>query len=232
MLNSLVHPLLSIGGWEGYLLVAFFCFGEAAFFLGFFLPGETAVVFGGILASEHELALVPLLALVVGCAVAGDSVGYAIGRRYGPRLLETRLLRNRPAVGRARAFVERRGAPAVFIGRFTALFRTLVPGMAGVSYVRYSTFLVANAAGGLLWGVGYTLAGYYIGQKILKTGSYVSYGIIGAAAVVLLALEVRRRRRERAERRAGHGAALAGEERPAGAGTGVALPVEPGSGRE
>lgn len=201
MLNSILHPLLGLGGWEAYVLVAVLCFGEAALLLGFVLPGETAVVFGGILASEHHVALVPLTILVVCCAIIGDSVGYEVGRHLGPFLLRHRPLRNQPAVERTRDLVQRRGSLAVFLGRFTAVFRTLVPGVAGMSGVSYPRFLLANALGGLIWGVGYTLAGYFIGAKILHTGSWISTGIIAAAAALLLFLEIRRRVNEHRERR-------------------------------
>lgn len=201
MVNSILHPLLGLGGWEAYLLVAVLAFGEAGFLLGFVLPGETAVVFGGVLASEHHVALVPLVVLVVVAAILGDTVGYAVGRRLGPFLLGHRPLRGHPAVERTRQLVRRRGAVAVFLGRFTAVFRTLVPGVAGMSGIPYRTFALANALGGLLWGVGYTLAGYYVGKAVLTTGSRVSTGIIVAAVVVLGGLEVRRRLQHARERR-------------------------------
>lgn len=201
MLNSLLHPLLSLSGWEGYLLVAALCFGEAAVFLGFVLPGETAVVYGGVLASEHHLSIIPLCVIVVCCAIAGDTVGYAVGRLFGPRLLQIKLLQRHAGVDKTRAFVARRGAMAVFFGRFTAVFRALVPGIAGASGVPYWTFALANAAGGLCWGLCFTLAGYYVGQKVLSAGTTVSTVILSLAAVALIALEVRRRLKDRAERR-------------------------------
>lgn len=218
MLSSILQPLLGLGGWEAYLLVALLCFGEAALLLGFVLPGETAVVFGGILASEHHVALVPLLFLVVGSAILGDTVGYEVGRHLGPFLLRHRPLRDQPAVERTRRFVQRRGSIAVFLGRFTAVFRTLVPGIAGMSGVSYPAFAVANALGGLIWGVGYTLAGYYIGKSILSTGSKISTGIVVAAVVLLTGLDLRRRLLERRARRDLHaraaGVGVGAESRP------------------
>jgi membrane-associated protein len=201
VLNSILHPLLGLGGWQAYALVAALCFGEAALLLGFVLPGETAVVFGGVLASEHHVALGPLVVLVVCCAIVGDSVGYEVGRHLGPFLLRHRPLRGHPAVERTRLFVKQRGSIAVFLGRFTAVFRALVPGVAGMSGVSYPRFLLANALGGLIWGVGYTLAGYYVGAQVLHTGSWISTGIIVAAAAGLVLLEVRRRVGARKARR-------------------------------
>jgi membrane protein DedA with SNARE-associated domain len=201
--NTLLNPLLGLGGWEAYALVGALCFGEAALFVGFVLPGETAVVFGGVLASEHHVSLWWICALVVLCAIVGDSVGYEVGRRFGPVLLSHRPLKGHPGVERTRDFLQRRGAYAVFIGRFAAVFRALVPGVAGASEVRYRTFLAANAAGGLIWGVAYTLAGYAVGksyQKVLTWGGRTSAAIIVVVVVaVVAALVVRRRHRHVAD---------------------------------
>ena len=202
-MNTLLNPLLGLGGWEAYALVGALCFGEAALFVGFVLPGETAVVFGGVLASEHHVSLLWICALVVLCAIVGDSVGYEVGRRFGPVLLSHRPLKGHPGVERTRDFLQRRGAYAVFIGRFAAVFRALVPGVAGASEVRYRTFLAANAAGGLIWGVAYTLAGYAVGksyQKVLTWGGRTSAAIIVVVVVaVVAALVVRRRHRHVAD---------------------------------
>jgi len=214
VLTSILQPLLGLGGWQAYLLIGALCFGEAALLLGFVLPGETAVVFGGVLASEGHVSLAPLVILVVVCAILGDTVGYEVGRHLGPFLLRHRPLRDQPAVERTRRFVQRRGSLAVFLGRFTAVFRTLVPGVAGMSGLSRPAFLLANAAGGILWGVGYSLAGYFIGKSILSTGSQLSTGLIAAAAALLVGLEVRRRYRARRHRGGCGGGAV--ESRPEG----------------
>ena len=83
MVNSLLAPLLGLHGLVAYVIVVALCFGEAAVLLGFVLPGETAVVLGGVLASEHHVNLVAMVVLVVVAAVVGDSVGYAVGKRFG-----------------------------------------------------------------------------------------------------------------------------------------------------
>lgn len=201
-MSSLLAPLLGLHGAAAYVIVAALCFGEAAVLLGFVLPGETAVVLGGVLASEHHVNLVAMLVLVVVAAIVGDSVGYAVGKRFGPALLRHRLLRDRPGVDRARDFLRRRGSVAVFLGRFTAVFRALIPGIAGMSDVPYRQFFLANALGGLIWGVAYTLAGYAVGlsyKKVLSDASIASTVIIVAAVVLLVAWQVRRRVREHRE---------------------------------
>ncbi len=201
-MSNFLHPLLSLGGAAAYALVAGLCFGEAALFIGFVLPGETAVILGGVLASEHRVSLAGMCAVAVGCAIAGDSVGFEVGRLFGPFLLRHRPLKGRRGVARTRAFVESHGALGVFLGRFTAVFRALVPGIAGMSGMNYPRFLLANAAGGLIWGLGYTIAGYEVGKgyaRVVTYGTYVSSSIIGAAAIALVIFLVWRRRRERAK---------------------------------
>jgi len=202
VLNSLLSPILGLHGFAAYAIVAVLCFGEAAFLLGFVVPGETAVVLGGVLASEHHVSLPAMVVLVVVAAVVGDTVGYAVGKRFGPALLRHRLLRDRPGVDKAREFLKRRGSAAVFLGRFTAVFRALVPGIAGMSDLPYRRFFVANALGGLIWGVAYTLAGYAVGlsyRRVLSDASTVSTAIIAVVAAALVAWLVRRRVKERRE---------------------------------
>jgi len=123
---------------------------EASTLLGIVVPGELALVLGGLLAHQGR---VPLWAAVVAGAagaVVGDSVGYAIGRRMGERLLAHlphRLVGPRQ-VERATALVRRLGGRAVLVGRFTAALRALVPGLAGLAGVPYRTFAAYNLAGG------------------------------------------------------------------------------------
>jgi membrane-associated protein len=136
-------------------VVGLLVFGEAAVFIGFVLPGEAAVLFGGFLASTGHVDVVTLAVVVVVAAIVGDSVGYEVGRRMGPWMLRTRMLRRHGhRIERTRAFLDGRGAPAIFLGRFTAFLRAMTPGMAGLSGMRYRRFLVYNALGGLVWGVG------------------------------------------------------------------------------
>ena len=104
---------------------------EASIFVGFVLPGETAVILGGVLASFHHVSLTRMLVFVVLCTVGGDSVGYEMGRRFGPALLRRLPAKASRGVARGRSFLERRGAPAVFLGRFTAVLRAVVPAPPG-----------------------------------------------------------------------------------------------------
>ncbi|GAA4127296.1 DedA family protein [Actinomadura keratinilytica] len=186
-----------------YLLVAGLVFAEAALFFGFVFPGETAIVVGGVLASQGRLSLAVLLPIAIAAAIAGDSVGYEIGRRYGDRLLDTRATRrHRPAVGRAQDLIRRRGAFAVFLGRFTALLRALMPALAGSARMPYARFLVFNTLGGICWVGVFTFGGFFTGAAFEHMAKVAGRGLaIALAAVALAALAVWAWRRRRGETR-------------------------------
>ncbi len=184
-MTHLVDRLLGVPPVVAYLLIGALVFSEAAIFVGFVLPGETAVVLGGVLASSGRLSLPWLLVLVVVAAVVGDTVGYEVGKHAGPRVLRSRLLRrHQQRLDGARDFLRRRGGTAVFLGRFTAFLRAVMPALAGVSRMPYPRFLAFNAAGGLVWGVGVALLGYFAGasyarvETALGRGSAILLGII------------------------------------------------------
>ena len=202
-MSFLVNRLMQISATAVYLTVGLLVFGEAAVFLGFILPGETAVIVGGFLASQGKINIVALCVIVVVAAITGDSVGYLVGTRYGTRLLELKILRRRRmGIAKALRGLERRGATYVFLGRFTAFFRAVVPGLAGMSKMPYPRFLAANAAGGICWGIGYSLLGYFAGHAYKRVEQYSTYAAIGVAGLVIalaVVLSVRGRRRERLE---------------------------------
>jgi membrane-associated protein len=201
--GHITHALLDLHGPVIYGVVAALVFAEAALFFGFVFPGETAIVVAGVLASQHRVSLPVLLVVIVLSAVIGDSVGYEIGRRYGDRLMRLRLLhRHRPKVDKAHGLLRRRGAYAVFLGRFTALLRALMPALAGSAKMPYGRFLIFNALGGIAWGVGYTLGGFLAGSAFEQVAQWagrvlaVVVAVIAVAAFVVWSL--RRRRSEKA----------------------------------
>jgi membrane-associated protein len=185
--SGLVHSLLGVPPAVAYLLIGALVFAEAAIFVGFVLPGETAVILGGVLASSGRLSLTWLLILVVLAAIVGDSVGYEVGRLAGPRILQSRpLRRHRERLDGARGFLRRRGGMAVFLGRFTAFLRAVLPALAGLSQMPYRRFLAYNAAGGLVWGVGVALLGYFAGASYKKVESALGRGSAGLLVLVVL----------------------------------------------
>ncbi len=201
--------LTSVPTWVVYLAVFGFPFLEASVFLGFVFPGETALVLGGVLASQGRLNVVAVVALAIVGAITGDAVGYAVGRRYGAGLQSSRLGQ---VVGEKRwhaseAFLRRRGGPAVFLGRFTALLRALIPSAAGMAKLPYRTFALWNAVGGILWATGFVLVGYLAGASYKKVESYLGRGALVLTAVVVLllvAVHFLRKRRASASESSGH----------------------------
>ena len=204
LVHVVTSAIESLPPLAAYAIIAGLVFGEAAVFIGFVLPGETAVLLGGFLASQSHLNIAVLCVLVVVAAVMGDSVGYEVGRLFGPRVVRWRLLERHGArLEQARSMLRERGGPAVFLGRFTAFFRAVMPGLAGLSMMHYRRFLVWNAMGGAVWGIGFCLVGYFAGASYervasrIGTGAAVVIGVLMLAALVVW--HVRRRRRDRLE---------------------------------
>ncbi len=201
MLTSLVDRLLTLNATLVYVVIAALVFAEDALFVGFVLPGETAAVLGGVIASQGRVHLWLIMVLVIAAAITGDSVGYEIGRHFGPRILAIKLLdKRRRRLDDAQDFLRRRGGGAVFLGRFVAFFRAVMPALAGISRMPYPKFLTFNAAGGIIWGAGFVLIGYLAGNSYKTVEGYVGRGAaITVAALVLgaiLAWRVRAHRNE------------------------------------
>lgn len=195
----------SVGLWL-YLVAGAFAFAEAAILVGMVVPGETALLVAGVFCNPKygHLNLVTMIVIAVACAIGGDSVGYEFGRKFGPRLRSSRL---GLWVGEHRwsavdAFIHRHGGKAILLGRMTALLRALMPSMAGMSGMRYRTFLIWNAAGGVIWAPGCVLLGYAFAKALGVIGSTLTWAplvILAAIVVVAVVLHARRRRREAAE---------------------------------
>ncbi len=198
MIAKILQPLLSLHGWEAYLLVGALVFAEAAILLGFVFPGETAVILGGVLASKGGVSLTGICLTVVLCAIVGDSVGYFVGDKWGRSLLQLGPLKKRQkGLGTALDQLRRRGAVAVFVGRFTAFLRAVIPGLAGLSKMPYRIFLPANALGGVCWGLLYVFLGYFVGERVEKATGIASDVLLGLILVVIVVAIVRHRRKEK-----------------------------------
>jgi len=200
IVSYLLHEIHRLPGGLVYGLVALLVFGEAALFIGFVIPGETSVLIAGVVASQGHVNIGLLCILVVVAAITGDSVGYAIGLRYGEQLLKIPVIRNRrAAIDRALEGLRRRGPVYVFVGRFTAFLRAVMPGLAGMSKMHYRRFFFANALGGIIWGVGFTLLGYFAGGALSKIEKYASWMAITLLVVMIIffvAFHFVRKRRE------------------------------------
>jgi len=177
--------ILSLHGWAALAVVFALPALESSAFLGFVFPGEVAVVLGGVLAFQHRVALAAVFGAAIAGAIVGDTIGYAVGRRWGDRLLASTLGRfvKDHHVAKAKGYLAAKGGKAVFFGRFTAALRVLVPGMAGMSGLSYRRFAVANVIGGTLWAVMFVLLGYGAGESWQKAEAAAR-----RAGLILLAL--------------------------------------------
>lgn len=205
-MSAVVDAILGMPPLLAYLLVFALVFAEDALFIGFVIPGETAAVLGGVIASQGKASVWLMAPLVVLAAVAGDSVGYEVGKHLGPRLLESKPLRKqRRRLDGAEDFLRHRGGWAVFLGRFVAFFRAVLPALAGASRMRYLKFLAFNALGGITWGVGFVLLGFLAGasyETVAKAaGRDITAAVAVLAIVALVVWKVRKARRERREER-------------------------------
>jgi len=201
-MGSLVERVLGLHGLAIYLTVGLLVFAEDAVFVGFVVPGETAAILGGVAASRGNASVVLLCVIVVVAAILGDNIGYLLGRRYGGRLLQTRVLRRRERrVERARRFLLEHGGPAVLAGRYIAFLRAVIPFLAGTVRLGYGRFLTYNIIGGVTWGVGSVLLGFLAGnsyKEIEKALGPATAAVVGIVVVVaVIAWTVRRHRSER-----------------------------------
>jgi len=201
-MNALLDRLFNLPALLVYLVVGAVVFAEDALFVGFVLPGETAAIIGGVIASRGNVQIWLIALIVVAAAILGDSVGYEVGRHLGPRLLEIKVLaKRRKRLDDAQDFLRRRGGAAVFLGRFVAFFRAVMPALAGTARMHYLKFLAYNAAGGIVWGVGFTLLGYLAGNSYRRVeavaGRTAAFVVLAVVIIVLTVWQVRKHRSEK-----------------------------------
>jgi membrane-associated protein len=193
----------------GHLAVLGVClvvFAETGLLVGFFLPGDSLLFTAGLLVATGVIDTpVWLLAvLVFVAAFVGDQTGYLIGRKAGPRIFnrpDSRLFKQE-YVDKTYAYFDRYGARTIVIARFVPIVRTFAPVAAGVGRMDYRTFATYNVFGALLWGVGVTLLGYWLGQ-IEFVRHYIEPILLGiiALSLVPVAVELLRARSSRRDER-------------------------------
>lgn len=197
LLLGLVDPWL-------YVFVFLVAFAEGGALLGLFLPGESAMLLAGVLASQGRASLGAIVAVAVAGSVLGDSVGYWTGRLFGRRLHATRLGRKIGSERWARAeiFIRDRGKAAVAVGRFASFLRTLVPPLAGSSHMAYRDFVSFNAPAAALWAILFVLLGSFAGDSwdaIARWAGLLGKVLFAAGLGGVVALVVMRRSREDSE---------------------------------
>jgi membrane-associated protein len=165
-------PLIETAGYIGLFLIIF---AESGILIGLFLPGDSLLFTTGFLASQGYLNVWLLIPLLYLAAFLGDSTGYWIGEKVGPKIFNRpkSLWFNPENVEKTRAFFNKHGAKAVVLARFLPIIRTFIPVMAGVGEMRYRTFVFYNALGAFLWAAGLTMAGYWFGNLIPNADKYI-----------------------------------------------------------
>jgi membrane-associated protein len=179
-----VPELVKTAGYVGLFGIVF---AETGLLVGFFLPGDSLLFTAGILASQGYLNITITCVLLFVAVLLGDNVGYAIGKHAGPKLF-TRpksLLFNPEHLKRSHAFFERHGGKAVIIARFVPIVRTFSPVVSGLARMQYAKFVFYSVIGALLWAVGLTLLGYWLGTTVPNVEKYIVPGII---LIVLLSI--------------------------------------------
>lgn len=187
-LKHLLMNLYNVRGlieWGGTVLVCVIVFVETGLFVGFFLPGDSLLVTAGVFAGAGNLKLSWLLACVTLCAIAGDQLGYWIGRRAGKALYsreDSRLFKRKHLV-EAHEFYEQYGGKTVIMARFLPIIRTFCPPVAGAAEMNYARYLTYDIIGGFLWVWGMTLLGYSLGRTVPNIDKKI-HVVIAAVIVV------------------------------------------------
>ena len=187
-MESLLHiDLASLIKTVGYIGIFLIVFADSGVLLGLIFPGDTLLFTAGLLASQGHLNLWLLMVITSLGAIIGDSVGYAFGKRIGPRLFtrEDSWFFHKNHVEKARRFYERHGGKTIFLARFVHVVRTLAPMIAGVGGMQYGTFLFYNIFGGISWAVSVSLLGYWLGNMIPNIDHYI-LPVIGLIALISL----------------------------------------------
>jgi membrane-associated protein len=203
-----IAALFDIERWldkGGIAILALIVFAESGLLIGFFLPGDSLLFVAGFLSSEAGGNVLPALPITAGvafvAAVVGDQVGYVFGKKVGPTLFDRPQSRffNPANLARANAFFEQRGPAAIVMARFVPIVRTFTPIVAGMADMTYRTFVTYNIVGGLLWGVGVTTLGYFLGEiEVVKNNLEIAAVVIVAVSLLPIMLEYRRHRRHSA----------------------------------
>ena len=166
--------------WGGYVILVAIVFCETGLLIGFFLPGDSLLITAGLVAATGALDIWWINGLLIAAAIIGDSVGYAIGYRAGPRLFtkEDSLLFSRKHLLRTKVFYEKYGGKTIVLARFIPLVRTFAPVVAGIGQMEYRRFLFYNVFGGIGWVASLTWAGYLLGTLIPDISRYIHVVVV------------------------------------------------------
>jgi membrane-associated protein len=196
----LVSDVQTIVEWGGPLLVCAIVFVETGLFVGFFLPGDSLLVTAGVFAAMGKINLAMLLGLVSLCAIAGDQVGYWIGRRAGDTLYrrDDSFFFRKKHLRRAHDFYEKHGAKTIILARFVPIVRTFAPVVAGAAAMHYRRFVTFNILGGILWVWSMVLIGYGLSSVIpgIDRHIHIVIAVVIFLSIIPPIVEILRNRRK------------------------------------
>lgn len=167
------------------MLIALIIFAESGMFVGFFFPGDTLLLSAGVFAAQGKLDVYSLIAVVALAAIAGDNIGYQIGKRFGRGLFNkpNSVLFKKQHLRQAEDFFTKYGSKAMLLAHFVPIVRTFAPAAAGIANMNRKQFVIYDAIGDTAWAISVTLIGYFVGTRIPNIDHY----ILLAVAFVMLA---------------------------------------------
>lgn len=176
-----MNELLPLIEAAGYLGVFAIIFAESGLLFGVVFPGDTLLFAAGLLASKGYFDIEIILPVIFLGAVMGDSFGYWVGKKFGPRLFnrEESFFFKKEYVTRAQIFFEKHGKKTIVLCRYIPIIRTLAPSLAGVGQMHYKTFLIYNVIGGLVWTLSIGLTGYFLGEHVTNIDKYILPIVLG-----------------------------------------------------
>ena len=201
-MGDLLHADQALAAF-GYIGLFLIVFAESGLLVGFFLPGDSLLFTAGLFASrpipgtDDQFNIVAIIVICVVAAIVGDQVGYLFGRRVGPSIFRrpNSKIFKQAYVEKSQEFFEAHGPKTIVLARFVPIVRTFAPVLAGVGRMNYRTFITYNVGGGLLWGVGVPLIGYFLGQvEFVRSNLEVMIFIIVGISVLPVAFELGRAR--------------------------------------
>ena len=195
--------LHSLGPWALLAILAI-VFAECGLLIGFFLPGDSLLFTAGLLVASGFIAtpIAAVVVLICTAAIAGNLVGYWIGRKAGPAVFRrpnSKYFRQE-YVDRTSHFFERFGGRAIVLARFVPIVRTFITVMAGVARMDFRSYTIYSVIGGLLWGTSITVLGYYLGN-VAFIRAHIELIVVGMVvlSVIPIVFELRRNRNRPSE---------------------------------
>jgi len=162
------HRLEGVGSLVGLFIIGAIIFAESGLLIGFFLPGDTLLFTAGFFAAQGQLPLVGVIVTIFFASIIGDNVGYAIGRKTGPKLFKKKdgIIFRQEYITKAEAFYEKHGGKTILFARFVPVIRTFAPLVAGVGHMHRKRFVIYDICGALIWTVSIVLAGFWLGSRV------------------------------------------------------------------